>query len=614
MIAGPATALESDLVTFTATFFDPGDDFPQTYQWTVISSNGQVIAPQPATPAAVSAAGVVPAFSFTVADDGLYQVVLTLSDGIGTYTETHALVVGNRPVTGLNVSGPPTGHIGDPVSLAITYSDPGTADTWYGRVAFGDGSQTPLVSGTLSMAPQHVYSTASAAGPYTIVVQVWDDDMRGPDAPGAVAGTDYLEATRAITVFGNPLVGDDLLEAMEDAVQVTLDVLANDQVTAPNHGPLSIVAVGKADHGGLVEVAAGGLSLLYSPACDFHGTEVFTYTVSDADGGLAEGRVTVTVVPVNNDPPTANADTFIVQRDSWDNTLDVLANDSIMPDVGETLTVIATSAPSEGGTLSVANDGTHVRYAPAAGFAGTETFTYTIVDSHGDLAVATATVIVNSPPMASNDAFAILRNSTGNYLDVLKNDAVDTAAGEFASIIAVGPATHGGTVAVSDDGRWLVYAPGPGFEGIERFSYTVSDGRGGTATAIVAVSVSASPAGTLVYAIPSGGGSSGHDLTLRVVGGTLQLVDATGAVVTSVPLASANQVLIFGADNEDDRLTLDFATGGLYAFPAACSSTAEQAATTRWRLSARATVTARTSLPARAATQAYSLWLRGKIN
>jgi hypothetical protein len=68
--------------------------------------------------------------------------------------------------------------------------------------------------------------------------------------------------------------------------------------------------------------------------------------------------------------------------------------------------------------------------------------------------------------------------------------------------------------------------------------------------------------GPLVYTAPAG---SGHQLLLGLAGPTLRLLD-NGALVASQLLANTMGVLLYGADNEPDSLTIDN-SAGLIALP-----------------------------------------------
>ena len=117
------------------------------------------------------------------------------------------------------------------------------------------------------------------------------------------------------------------------------------------------------------------LSVDYTPAADFNGTETITYTVSD--GALsANGTFTITVTAVN-DAPVAVANTLTVDEDSSISNTDVIANDTDVEDDTLTLTAVSTDGT---GTVAVNSDGLSVDYTPAANFNGTETITYTVSD------------------------------------------------------------------------------------------------------------------------------------------------------------------------------------------------------------------------------------------
>jgi uncharacterized repeat protein (TIGR01451 family) len=65
-----------------------------------------------------------------------------------------------------------------------------------------------------------------------------------------------------------------------------------------------VSGIGLANNGG--SVTTDGTTVTYTPRLNYHGTDVFTYTVSDSHGGFDLASVTVTVTAVNG-PPVANA-------------------------------------------------------------------------------------------------------------------------------------------------------------------------------------------------------------------------------------------------------------------------------------------------------------------
>ncbi|EAW35516.1 Ig-like domain-containing protein [Lyngbya sp. PCC 8106] len=199
-------------------------------------------------------------------------------------------------------------------------------------------------------------------------------------------GTDQATVTVNVVGTGNglPNIVNDGFTVDEDSSNNPLDVLVND--TDPENDPLSITSVGATDNGGMVTINNTNDGLVYTPATDFTGTETFTYTVSDGNGGVNTATVTMNVNNVN-DAPTAANDNLNIAVDSSNNALDVLVNDTD-PDSGDTLTITGVSATNNGGTVSInaSNDG--LIYTPGNGFVGTESFTYTIADSTGSTSSA----------------------------------------------------------------------------------------------------------------------------------------------------------------------------------------------------------------------------------
>jgi hypothetical protein len=129
-------------------------------------------------------------------------------------------------------------------------------------------------------------------------------------------------------------------------------------------------------------------------------------------------------------------------------------------------------------------------YTPAANYSGTDTFSYQICDTAGQCAQAVVTVSIapgNDPPAAVADSFTLNANTnvTLPAPGVLANDT--DPDGDTLTVTGSTPAGNA-SVTVAPNGEVTV-RPAPDFCGADSFSYTISDGKGGTATAQVALDV-----------------------------------------------------------------------------------------------------------------------------
>ncbi len=300
-------------------------------------------------------------------------------------------------------------------------------------------------------------------------------------------------ATATVSVTVTP--ANDPPQALNDAATVgedsgasAIDVLLNDSIL-PDAGEILTITGVTQGASGSVAILGGGTSVTYTPNPGYSGPDSFTYTISDSNGGTATTTVNVTVSAVN-DPPTANDDTATVAEDSGANTIDVLLNDSILPDTGETLTITGVTQGASG-SVAILGGGTSVSYTPNADFFGPDSFTYTISDGNGGTATATASVTVtpaNDPPQAVNDLASVAEDSGANTINVLANDSIAPDAGETLTVVGVTQGTNG-SVAILGGGISVSYTPNADFFGADSFSYTIDDGNGGTATATVNVTV-----------------------------------------------------------------------------------------------------------------------------
>jgi hypothetical protein len=149
----------------------------------------------------------------------------------------------------------------------------------------------------------------------------------------------------------------------------------------------------------------------------------------------------------------------------------------------------ASATASSHGTVTL--DSGVVTYTPDADFNGTAELSYTVSDGNGGAASALVTITVNpvnDAPTAVADAFTspedtvlvlVVAQLTANDGDVDGDDILVTDVGTTAT-------THGSVALVAGS---ITYAPDADYNGPADFSYTISDGHGGTATASVQVTV-----------------------------------------------------------------------------------------------------------------------------
>jgi Bacterial Ig domain/Cadherin-like domain/CARDB/FG-GAP-like repeat/SdrD B-like domain len=124
-----------------------------------------------------------------------------------------------------------------------------------------------------------------------------------------------------------PTAAADQYTMAEDGV-LTANVLAND--TDADGDALTLTAVTQGANGSVVSNADG--TIAYTPAPNFHGSDAFTYTVSDGQRGTATAAVTVDVASVP-DPVrfVADSQTFTVERGTIQQVLVSIVNTDTDP-------------------------------------------------------------------------------------------------------------------------------------------------------------------------------------------------------------------------------------------------------------------------------------------
>lgn len=322
----------------------------------------------------------------------------------------------------------------------------------------------------------------------SIVAKVFVRDLRSVPAGIVSSFVDLLFPPTMVSLVGDPEFGPAFVENTSFVVQPGRIDDVGGTTNEENRGPDELLLV----RATFRAIAPGTATFELAAA---EGDPRFATQLVGADTPVPADKMIFTSASVDIFLPfTAQNDLFNVDEDSVA-LLDVLANDFFHGTVTGPLRVQSLGDPSAGGHVELAEDG-RVRYRPALNFFGVETFTYQVTDDVSGTATATVTVQVhpvNDPPTARDDQFvgsrAIPEDSPQVVLDVLANDSAEPDVDELLQIVAVGSTSHGGTVTIAPAGTHLLYRPAANFFGMETFTYTISDGRGGQATATVTIEV-----------------------------------------------------------------------------------------------------------------------------
>lgn len=266
---------------------------------------------------------------------------------------------------------------------------------------------------------------------------------------------------------------DDNAQTNED-ISVTIDVMANDSFVGLNP---SVSSVSKPSHGQAVK---DGNKIIYTPGANRFDSDSFTYTLSN--GLISDtAKVSVTINPVNDNPVAVN-DSVTTNEDN-SIIVSVLSNDF---DVDDDPLVVNSVTPGSSGTTAIVV-GNGIMYTPNLNFNGADSFSYTISDGKGGSASATVSVTINpinDSPIAANDS-TVTNEDVTSVIAVLSNDS--DVEGNSLTISSVGASLQG-TASINSDNT-VSYTPNANFNGQASFDYTISDGKGGSASAMVSVTV-----------------------------------------------------------------------------------------------------------------------------
>ncbi|WP_235660293.1 Ig-like domain-containing protein [Mycolicibacterium gilvum] len=433
-----------------------------------------------------------PGVTYTQAAVGLTHTVLLRSDGT-------AVALGDNAFGQTVIPALPTGLKYTQVAAGDLHSVLLRSDG--SVVAFGNNQWG---QSTVPALPAGLRYTQVAAGRYNSMRLRSDGTAIGfgqnassqlniPVLPAGLVYTQAAASNHTVLLFSTSSSFNSLPLATNDAATVaeggtiTFSVTANDTDTDGTLNTATVV-ITRQPTSGSVTVNAGGTVTYVSNGAEVS-ADSFAYRVNDNKGATSnEATVSITITPVN-DAPVAVDDAYTVAKNGVlvISAPGLLANDS--DPEGNSFTIVAATGTQHGTVDPLYSNGSFT-YRPAAGYSGTDTFTYTISDGTST-AQATVTIAVsavdNQAPVAVADSYTVAEDGVLNVTGpgVLANDT--DADGDPLSVVAAGPTSHG-TFTLRSDGSFT-YTPVANFHGTDSFTYQVSDGSGPSAPATATITV-----------------------------------------------------------------------------------------------------------------------------
>lgn len=266
---GPYSGTEGAAVSFDGSASSDPSGAALSYAWSFgDSSTGTVVKP-----------------THSYLASGTFSATLTVTDTRGATSQpvSTPVTIANVPPAvnaGANLSATP----GSPVTLNVSFSDPGTDAPWTYAIAWGDGSASTTGSTSVQSTPITATHTYAAAGTDTVRVTV--TDKAGGSGTGQVVAT-VTALPPPTPVAGGPYAGTE-------GTAVTFDGSGS---TDPNGAALT--------YAWTFGDGSSGSGVKPTHAYASYGTYTVTLSVSDTRG--ASSAPVTTSATIANVAPTVNA-------------------------------------------------------------------------------------------------------------------------------------------------------------------------------------------------------------------------------------------------------------------------------------------------------------------
>jgi hypothetical protein len=279
-----------------------------------------------------------------------------------------------------------------------------------------------------------------------------------------IGGLISSNATVSITINSvndSPRLVDDSATTDEDT-PITISILPNDADVDGTLDLTTLAFVTTPAHGTVVFNADG--NVVFTPDLNYHGNDLFSYTISD-NNGLVSATAASVLLTINsiNDRPLADDNALTLREDK---TLIITLTGSDVDD--DPLGFIITRQPLHG---TIVRSGTNWAYTPELNYNGPDSFNFQATDGIINSATANVTLTilaVNDRPIAT--AQTVTLNEDSSITFVLTGTDIDLdpltfalAGGNLGGIITGTPPT-------------ITYTPAENFNGTEKLSFFANDG------------------------------------------------------------------------------------------------------------------------------------------
>ena len=267
-------------------------------------------------------------------------------------------------------------------------------------------------------------------------------------------------AAKSVTTRYNTATSINLADAITGT-----DITGITVASGPSHGTVGV----------------SGETITYTPSATFYGgTDSFTYTATNPGGNSSPATVTITVTPLST--PVAAA--LSVATTTGTPVLIQATTEASSPQPVTGLNV--TTQPAHGTATA---SGEQIIYTPAAGYVGTDTFTYQLSNHFGISTPSAITVTVT----AAGHAAGVSRTVTAQPGSPVSVNLASIASGTYVSSALLGLSPAGAGNATVSQPATLSFTPASGFHGLVQITAVLLASNGQSQTVDILVLVSNQP-------------------------------------------------------------------------------------------------------------------------